>query len=568
MSKNLLMVALVTSLAFQPTMASAMDLDDAFTNLLTPGGTVSVNAPGQYQSGARNSFVAGGMEMRVPKSNSSPQLFSVTPPRISAGCNGISAHFGGFSFISGAEFEQMLKSIASGAALGFVSMMTMKTLCPPCEAVVQFLKTAAQQAARLSKDSCQWGRELASKFMSGDATQSNTMEVCGSTLSTNGTSSDYLSLMNGINGACGSLTKAVDALVGENAAANSSPDAKAQLQCSVGVGNVTWQRLKAFDVSGAAGAITADDTGYRRKLLLLNMLGAQLSKGGSNDVVQCETYDGGEPIAPTENEPTKFCAPTLRPADVVGLFMCGTPVGGKPPGTSSNRVIDYCRTFYEAANNSPTGSYANLASQRVYKCSGDLATCNNLAMSDTSVIVQGEGFLTQINKTLLQGVDAVRRNEKMPDNVLKLMQVAPYPLYQAINAAAVYPSAAEDLIDAMSILVAEQTTISYLDDALRLEGRASSGAAGCLSDAQARTILEAVSTMRAANRARLQQLAQNITVQETLSEQIRTINLAIQRQVLNQDMLANGRFGEAVGKALSPNVSKGNSGTPTATPTP
>lgn len=563
MSKKLITFTLAAVMTLQPFAANATDLNAAFGNLLSPGGTVSVNEPGRYQSGARNSFIAGGLEMRVPKSSNAGQMFSVTPPRITAGCNGISAHFGGFSFISGAEFEQMLKSIASGAALGFVSMMVMKTLCPPCEAVVQFLKTAAQQAARLSKDSCKWGQDMAAKWMAGESSQSNTMQVCGTSLASSGSGSDYLKLMESIDGACNSMTKAVDALVGENPAAASNPASAAKLQCDIGVGNVTWQRLRAFDVSGAGGAGggTVAETGYRRKLLLLNMLGTELNQGGSAGTAtasSCEVDDAGTKLSPSEENKTVFCPPKLRPADVVGLFLCGNPdAAGAPTGSQSERVNEYCSTFYTAASTVAAGSFGRLTANKVYQCSDDKALCNTLTLTDTSAIAQGEGFLVQINKTLLKGVELVRTNQEMTPDVLRLMQVAPYPLYQAINAAAVYPSAAADLIDAMSILVAEQTTVAFLDDALRLEGRTTGGKATCLTQAQATTILDAVGSMRSANRARLQQIAQNISTQEMLSEQIRSVNLAIQRQVMSQDMLASGQFGQAVGKALSQNVSKG-----------
>lgn len=562
MLKRILTLLMAFVMVFQPMLAGATDLNAAFSNLLGGGSVLSVNKPGNYQSGARNSFVAGGLEMRVPRTSSMPQLFSVTPPRVTAGCGGISAHFGGFSFISGAEFKQMLQSIASGAALGFVSMLTLKTLCPQCEAVVQFLKTAAQQASRLAKDSCKWGQDLAKSFMSGETSTSNTQEVCGSTLSTNGTSSDYLGLMNSLDGACKSMTSAMDALLRENPDAKNDPQAKEQLKCAVGAGNVTWQRLSSFDVSGTTGTGGAlGEDGYRRKLLLMNMLGADLVLNGSEEVF-CETESGK--VSPTEDSKEKFCTPRLKAADVVGMFMCGSPDGsGNPPGTNSPRVREYCAAFFENKDGGTGtgGSLGRLMAQKVYQCKdGHKVDCDQIELTDSGAIIQGSGFLTQINNLLRKGVDAVRTDKEMPEDVIRLMQVAPYPLYQAINAAAVYPSAADDLVDAMSLLVAEQTTVAFLDDALRLEGRTSGSQKGCLSSKQAGTILEAVAAMRAANRSRLALIGQNIAMQEALSEQIRSINLTIQKQVMTQDMLASNNYAGAVGKALTPTVNKGPEG--------
>jgi hypothetical protein len=569
MFKKILTFFLALFVAAQPLVAAAGDLDAAFGNLLGPGAAVAVNNPGHYQSGARNSFVAGGLEMRVPHASSSPQLFSVTPPNVTAGCNGISAHFGGFSFISGQEFEQMLKSIASGAALGFVSMMVMKTMCPPCEAVVQFLKTAAQQAARLSKDSCQWGQELAQKYMAGDSSGGDPISVCGTTISGSGTSSDFL---KATNEGCKSVVSAVDALKGENSATASSPDGKALLQCETqaGSGNATWRRLSAFDASGTTTAEKGTDA-YKRKLLLLNLLGAELGQDGSDSEVSYET-EGGT-ITLGEKKPHDYATPRLSPENAVALFMCGTPGAATTTstGAAQSRVAEYCASFYANKTSGATtgGALSDLSATKVYACDDEAATCQVLKLKDANtVLAGGTGFLVNVNSLLQQGVDAVRTNNKMPDDVIRLMQVAPYPLYQAINAAAVYPAAADDLIDSMSILVAEQAAVAYLDDALRLPGGPNAAGKGCLSQPQAEQILKAVGTMRAANKSRKVEIGQNITMQEALTEQIRQINLTIQKQVMTQDMLATGRYAQSVNNALAPNVSKDSTTAASGSTTP
>lgn len=568
MFKKIITFFMALLVAMQPVVASATDLNAAFGNLLGPGAAASINKPGNYQSGARNSFVAGGLEMRVPRASSTAQLFSVTPPKVTAGCNGISATFGGFSFISGAEFEQSLKSIASGAALGFVSMMVMKTMCPPCEAVVQFLKTAAQQAARLSKDSCQWGQELAQKFMAGESSTGDPVAVCGTTISGSGGTTDFLKAMNS---ACDSVKSAVDSIVDANPEAKTNGDAKGALQCAVGagMGNMTWQRLSAFDAEGAGGsAPTCDTDGCRRKLLLLNLLGAELGYDGSNQVSCATSGSGsGDPLSPEAADKDGvakpvFCKPRLNAQDAVGLFMCGEPgAASTPVGSSSTRVAEYCQSFFESSTSSAAtgGSLAHLKEMQVYSCLDGPANCQVLALSPASVLMGGQGFLVSVNNLLRKGVDAVRTNKKMPTDVIALMQVAPYPLYQAINAAAVYPAAADDLVDSMSILVAEQAAVAYLDDALRLQGRATAKAKGCATPQQASKILEMVGAMRAASKARRQEIGQNIAIQEALTEQIRQINLTIQKQVMTQDMLASGQFAQGVNAALAPNVSKSDS---------
>jgi len=566
MFKKIVTFFMALLVAFQPMVAGATDLNAAFGNLLGPGAAVSVNQPGGYQSGARNSFVAGGLEMRVPRPSSSPQLFSVTPPRVTAGCNGISAHFGGFSFISGAEFEKMLKSIASGAALGFVSMMVMKVMCPPCEAVVQFLKSAAQAAARLSKDSCQWGQEMAQKFHSGDISIGSSTSICGATVASDGGSNDWLSAMSD---ACKSTESAVNTIKDMNADAAKTPEGAANLDCKIGAGNTTWQRLTAFDTSGTNAAVVGSSDDYRRKLLLLNLLGTTINHSTALEGAGC-TNTGGVFVPTSDENPSVYCPPTLSPQDAIGLFLCGSPDSLVGEAGKSIRVAEYCKSFFENTKSSieTGGALSGLKNTQVYACdNNNFAGCTKMSLQDSNVILSGQGFLVHVNSLLRQGVAAVRDDTKMPDDVIRLMQVAPYPLYQAINAAAVYPAAADDLLDSMSILVAEQAAVAYLDDTLRLQGRPAGQPKGCMTSEQATRILDTIGQMRAGNKARVMQMGQNMAIQEGLSEQIRQINMTIQKQVMSQDMLATGRYAEQIGRALNPNVSQGGAAAPAPAPT-
>ncbi|MDO8416285.1 MAG: conjugal transfer protein TraH [Agitococcus sp.] len=571
MFKKLFITILAMLMATQPLQVFATDLTAAFGNLLGNGSAISVNQPGAYQSGTRNSFIAGGLEMRVPRQATAPQLFSVTPPKIYAGCGGISAHFGGFSFISGPEFEKLLKSIASGAALGFVSMLVLKTLCPSCEAVVQFLKTAAQQAARLAKDSCKWGADLAKSLYEnpdGKPDSQGTQNVCGTTVVQTGTESDFVASMDR---ACSDLSGAVSAILGENPQAKGSSDSAkanmAPLSCALGggIGNVTWQRLSAFDraSNNSDVTVTANDS-YTRKLILMNLLGVQINadrtpgkpapEGLSALPPSCPMGIDGVTTSPTDANMTPYCPARLTGADIVPLFMCGAPSmanSGVAADSTSQRVVDYCSTFFTPTTPTGVSAFDKLGNMKVFGCGADKKNCNQVMLEGSEVLTHGTGFLVNVNNLLRQGVDAVRRNETMPLDVLKLMQKAPFPIYQAINAAAVYPTAADDLVDSISILVSEQLAVSYLDELLRVTGRDSTEGGGCLSPAQASKILEAVSEMRATNKQRLSLIAQNLTIQQGLSEQIRLVNLAIQKQVMTADMLGQNKLSQSMTKSLT-----------------
>ncbi len=560
MLKKLFTIFLALLIGVQPLAANAADLGGAFSSLLGSGSTATANGPGRYQSGARNSFTAGGLEVRVPRGANNPSLFSVTPPRIIAGCNGISATFGGFSFITGQEFQMMLKQIASGATLGFVAMLTLKTLCPQCEAVVQFLKTAAQAAAKLSRDSCAMGEQLAATMMKEwgmGGSAGDSQSVCGTTISSTNGSKDFL---ESINGACNSITKAVDALIKDSpkspeCQANPTGDkCKAEeraIMCKVGSGNVTWQRLAAFDQGGVADS----DANYKRRLLLMNLMGAQLAAGEKEGTsVGCET-DGGDPKIVDNVNKADYCVPKLEPRQTLGLFMCGAPLAGNAvyseDGAVPAQVTKYCSYYYNDMGSSPGAG--SVSKTKIYVCDrNDRVKCSYLKLTEAGDLFQGEGFLVSIHRLLRKGVEAVRKNEPMPANVIQLMQVAPVPLYQAINAAAVYPAAADELMDSLAALVAEQFAIALFDESLRMGGRSSANT--CLNQESASRILATVAEMSARAGERTKTIGQNMAAQQLLNEQIRQINLTIQRQVLNQDLLANGQFSQSLNKALAPSA--------------
>jgi len=97
--------------------------------------------PGFYEGSNRGYVSFGSLSARWPVQTEYP--ITVTPPRINAGCGGIDAYWGGFSYISDPEWlvkkaEGMLKNAA------FISFdLAIKNMCEPCSAA---MATAEQMA--------------------------------------------------------------------------------------------------------------------------------------------------------------------------------------------------------------------------------------------------------------------------------------------------------------------------------------------------------------------------------------------------------------------------------------
>lgn len=558
----------------QPFQAKAVNLGDAFSNLVSPGAVSTVNQPGRYQSGARTGFSAGGFDIRVPRAAHAPSLISASMPSVDIGCGGISAHFGGLSFINGEEFAQLLKGIGSGAALGFVSALTMKTLCPPCEAIVQEMKSAAQAAARLAKDSCQWGAEWGAEVAKGLGKGNNTLGFCTTGTKYANMAPDTLDAQNKL---CSTLTKAAENIKKIYNPGGKSTDTVAQqkaYQCATSVGNQTWAGLTAYDAQNTATSSAPTDEAYRRKLLLLNIMGAYFNTDGSKDAkgmtYGCQLNDNStlpksEQTAASEaasGQTGFFCPPPIDHKKAVSLFMCGEPSAlESSQNTMSKALFEACNDML--TNKEKSGEYV-VGDAKLWTCKGgddadtmkDARTyCSNLVLADAKNVVNGEGFIIKINRILNHAVKKVRMNEpydtsnEMDRSVIGLLQTAPYPLYQVVNAAAIYPAAASSLLDSITILLGEQFSYAYFDDMLRIEGR-TSGNVGCFSPGNMREMIGFLEKYRALNLARKNEIGQNLAIQQAIQEQIRQVNIAIQRQVLTSDMLGSSNYANAVNRSI------------------
>lgn len=591
--KRIFTIIMAAVMLAQPFVAQAVNLDSAFNSLLGQGTAVSLNSPGRFQSGSRNTFSAGGFDMRIPRASSSPSVFSFTPPNIAIGCNGISAHFGGLSFISGKEFEQMIKQIGTGVIVGFVVQMAIKVTCPMCEDIINKLRQAAELAAKFAVDGCNAGMAIGAKLADsaskstlfgasgGDKPQSKAERVkseCGTGSTTVGTSSD---LLEALTSNCKDLSTAYDFLIsnakqmaglsGSDKDSNAAKAVDANVQCTAGYGNLTWASLASLDSDNkdktAAGngmiQATFSSSSYERKLLFMNLLGVQVaptpSTGGqSGKVPSCED---GEGVTRYEG----VCAPRLTQDDAKGLMafiMCGT--------ANLDNLPQYAtiQTFCKGYRPEVADSAGQLQQLKVYDCqtSGSayskeesIEHCPVVKLNEFKNVFTGmeTGYAVKVRRILEYGMTKIINdqsfftNDALDQQLLQLINMAPFPLYQALNVAAIYPAAVNDLLDMLSLLVAQQLAVSQLEEMLRIHSR--TGISKQCFQLSPELVLTTASSTRAYAAQFAAEIAKNYTLQQMIIEQIRTLNLSIQKQVLSADMLNSAKFAQNV-TGVMPNV--------------
>ncbi len=605
MLKKLFTFLLVMLVALQPIVSQAGDLGDAFSSLVG-NGAVSYSQGGHYTSGARNIFVGGGVEVRFPTSRTN--LVSITPPSFSAGCNGISAHFGGFSFINGAQIEQLVKNIAANAK-GLVINMVIKALCPMCEAVIQNMQHLAQFAAKANMDSCRIATNLVNQLQaatigtSGSGTDALT-GACASQGSALNSGTDWYTTNMDV---CKDLSTSVSQLQGwwssfeggvygtnaqpagmggDSTGANGgsgtgTPQSTAHERCTLKIGNCSYLVLKQIFPEASVTANNLTDDNVKKRMLLMNLMGTEIFGNGAS-CGNIDTEDGGAdsgvstittiPSSTPASGATSstvvpqhyLCLPKIDPQQVVGLFMCGNVLTG---AADTNDIwSNYCLSIFKQSADTSASTFSSMLSgMKLMDCDilqGSTTTttsstnaydqCETLKASDalTMGLVSGPGFLQQVQSLLQTAVSRVRSNIPMANDdtgrqIIALINLAPYPLYQAINAAAVYPDAGQELVDNMSLLVADHLAYAYFQQFLTMSATASFNGV-TIAPQEVDRLSKGMNSLRMeadANRARM---GKTIATQQLVMEEIRKVNNVIQQSVMSDQMLNQQKYANTI----------------------
>jgi hypothetical protein len=560
--------------------ASAMDLGTAFSNLTGSSNMTSTQAAQVYTSAARTSVDLGGVQMRVPRSQLT--LFSITPPSLSASCAGISAHFGGISFISGQEIQTMIQHIEQGIP-GAVLQLAIKLLCPQCEAVLQAMEKLAQDAAKLAIDSCHVSDRIASYaetsgIMGNPATGNRTTNFCAQQQANSGSSTDPL--MSELSSACSSTNSALNSISTwmnstDASIGGGTPAQKAQEASKIGLyGNRTWDDLsnagwcptKLDSAGNGTPTCSPDDPAtegaLHTKLMLMNLLGTSViaapgtATSSTSSTATTGSGTGTNPGTSGSTDGNLIYPPNVTVDDIYDMLMCGAPVTVDPnvAGTAGiGKTVYNTRSMTEVCGPFWSSKYITM---QMYDCTNqDYVRCAQVtitpAANTTTPLFSGPGFIYQVTKLLTDAAVKVSTNQPWNWNdsenqqLAALVSAAPFPLYQAINAAAVYPAAAADLLDSMGLETAELMVYATIGDMLSPVARPA-GQQQSTSAAAMQRMYAALGAIRTEVTEHQKVMGGQIALQEALSREIVQINQTIQRQVLSDDFLGNTRFATAL----------------------
>ncbi len=158
MRKTSLAAVFVFALTLSPQVSLA-DLGSEVRGMFDRLGLSGTATPAGVYEGQSRGFVTGGsVSVRLP--NETIQPLSVSLPHLRSGCGGVDLFLGAISYISADDLIRKMKTIGTSFA-SYAFMMALKTLCSPCENIMEKLEAASRAANSLSVDTCRAGESLA-----------------------------------------------------------------------------------------------------------------------------------------------------------------------------------------------------------------------------------------------------------------------------------------------------------------------------------------------------------------------------------------------------------------------
>ena len=115
------------------------------------GAGVNATAPQAIATQSAVGYSGGGLSWRVPNKNFQP--ISITPPSLKAGCGGIDAYLGGFSFPNKDAFVQALRNFGQ-AAVGYFFELALRTMAPEIAVTLDVINDLATRVNQFSINSC------------------------------------------------------------------------------------------------------------------------------------------------------------------------------------------------------------------------------------------------------------------------------------------------------------------------------------------------------------------------------------------------------------------------------
>ncbi|WP_440986222.1 conjugal transfer protein TraH (plasmid) [Xanthomonas sontii] len=172
LAKTIFVLVLVLGIGlFSGTARASSGFDKSVGDMF--GAMSNVTDAQVFMTAKRGVISGGGIEVRNRMMN--VNLVNFQPPSLSVGCNGISAFFGSFSFISKDQLLQAMRSIATAAVM-YAFKIALAAMCPTCEEKLAALQDKMDKWNMNNINACQIGEKLISDTKLGAAIEEKSKE--------------------------------------------------------------------------------------------------------------------------------------------------------------------------------------------------------------------------------------------------------------------------------------------------------------------------------------------------------------------------------------------------------
>ena len=450
-------IALTLS-AIMSTASFADGLSDAFNDIRTQ----AVDA-GVYRSKTRTTVTMGSFNARVP--TTSFNLISYTPPRFSAGCGGIDAHFGGFSFVNGIDFQQLVENVAQNA-LGLVIHLAIEVGCPVCSEKIAEIQGWIQKAAEFSVDSC-----MAAKSIIKAGTSA--LDICQASAgkcSSSGVGGDGVECQKSCATEISSWTTYQDIYGKETDPAGPSMEKPNRPDPICQTGNKAWCLLTNIELLPVKDETNAGIQSKRPKTPAeaAAVSDDELTKLAFGELIMALIGIADLNLDPLKDDlATKTKKIVNNKAHIKSIYKFA--VCGVSPHTDAS-VVEIIRPNCQGAWDESafrTISVCNPANIEEYKL---CTTSTTMTIADWAVardFFPDGGLYGQVAKVLKDAsVKLQTKTSDLTANEKAVIQSAPIPLYQLLNLSATYPEIQSDIIGPSAMLLADMIAHQYFEEKL------------------------------------------------------------------------------------------------------
>jgi conjugative transfer pilus assembly protein TraH len=428
MFKKTLIVTLIFGL-FGSSVATADVQTEMQSWFNSMGGYSNVTGAQVVNGQTSTTYTGGNMFIRTPNQNY--QIAAFAPPSINAGCGGIDAFAGSFSFINSSQLTALFRNIGNNA-VNYAFMLAIKSASGEMADLLQYLQDAASKINSLNTTSCHAAEGIVNAVGSAITDNKEQATAQGTAASTN--------LFQDAADALNQWNQSVQAKIqARQAASAADPNLSAELN----PGNIVYAALKKSNVPtdlyplmmGLTGAIIILPAGdpsnpskEKTQWTYVPPTNLSLDDFIGDPSVQTTTSLMGLKC----DEPTKCMNPTAQPINVDSLSY---EVSKTITEGMNNISIRHAQTF-----DSSSIDYALFTNTTIplYKLARIAAMDNNPALaSDYSQaiavnlaykwmisVLQNIQAVLATSSTTAQSPDVIDASKQLTSQIDKQMQLA------------------------------------------------------------------------------------------------------------------------------------------------